>query len=165
MRRFGSKLREVELGGLKIEVLDRPGLYYTSHHEWVEIVGGCPCMEEMIRIGMGDFVCKRYGKPHAFRVRGKVVGSWVQQDEELGRLELETGTAAVLAPIEGCVVAMNRRLQERPDLLVRGPHHSRWIAYIRPATAPREAVEGLLRPDEYLDLLKTIQQEESCDEE
>ena len=159
MRRFGSKLREVELGRLKIEVVDQPGLYYTPHHEWVEIVGGCPCMEEMIRIGMGDYVYKTYGKPQSFRCKEGIVGSHAHQGEKLGELELERGKVAVLAPIEGYVVAINRRFQEQPDSVVGSPYHNGWIAYIRPVGALRESLDGLLRPEKYLGWLETIREE------
>ncbi len=159
MRRFGSQLREVELGRLNIEVMDQPGLYYTAHHEWAEIVGGCPCMEEMIRIGVGDYVYKNYGKPRSLRCEEGLVGSRVQQGEKLGDLDLEMGTVAVLAPIEGYVVAINRRFQEQPDLVVGNPYHDGWIAYIRPVGALREVLGELLQPEEYLNRLKTIREE------
>ena len=40
MPRVGSKLHQVEYRDLRIEIMDHPGLYYTRHHEWVQIVGG-----------------------------------------------------------------------------------------------------------------------------
>ena len=78
------EVHQVEYDGLELEVIEHPGLYYTPHHQWVEAVGGCPCMEEMVRIGTGGFACKAYGKPNSSRAKDGVVGSELQQREAGG---------------------------------------------------------------------------------
>jgi len=67
--------------------------------------------------------------------------------ETLGSVESVKAVSDVYSPVSGQVVAVNSKLQDKPELINTDPYGEGWLVRLR-LTDPREA-EGLMSSEEY----------------
>jgi len=103
------------------------GLFYHPGHSWIR-----PEVENEVTVGMDDFAQKLIGRPSALDLPS--VGTRLEQGEKGWTVRVGPHTVAMLAPVGGEVVAVNRRLLDTPDLVNDAPYGEGWLLRLR---APR----------------------------
>ncbi len=114
-------------------------LRYTKDHEWLRVD------ESTGTIGITD---------HAQNELGDIVyvelpkdGDRVTAKESLGSVESVKAVSDVYSPVSGEVVAVNSKLQDKPELINTDPYGEGWLVRVK-LTDPREA-EGLMSSEDY----------------
>jgi|YNPMSStandDraft_1061717.scaffolds.fasta_scaffold00112_32 glycine cleavage system H protein len=95
-------------------------LSYHLGHTWALHQG-----QGRIRIGVDEFAASLLGRVH--RIQGPPAGRWLRQGEKGWTLATEQGEAAMVAPVEGEIVAVNERVREDPSLITRDPYGAGWL--------------------------------------
>jgi glycine cleavage system H protein len=102
------------------------GLYLSEEHTWFR-----PDSSGGVRVGADGLLA------HALGVVEKVVlpklGDQVKPGQPLFHLEYQGCDLKVPCSIAGKVVALNPRLEKRPELAAKDPYGSGWICAITPA--------------------------------
>jgi len=141
--------RQVEVAGQPIcGVWEGPYYLYTTDHLWTRRTGGCPCQPPSVYVGITDFLRWR---------DGPIVGVRVLCDRrtplteggEMACLETARGTVILRSPLQGLVVAANRRLEENPALINEDPYTAGWLLIVRPTDLVGYK-EGLLDAGGYM---------------
>jgi len=114
-------------------------LRYTKDHEWLRLD------ESTGTIGITD---------HAQNELGDIVyvelpkgGDRVTAKESLGSVESVKAVSDIYSPVSGEVVAVNSKLQDKPELINTDPYGEGWLVRVS-LTDPREA-EGLMSSEDY----------------
>lgn len=112
---------------------------YTKEHEWVRVD------ETIATIGITDYAQKELGD--IVFVELPETGVHVAASESFGTVESVKAVSEVYSPLTGDVIAVNSRLQDKPELLNADPHGEGWLIRVR--FSDRSETEGLMTADEY----------------
>jgi glycine cleavage system H lipoate-binding protein len=105
-------------------------LYYHRGHTWARVVG-----PDTVLVGLDDFARKLIGSVEKLRL--PPVGSWLRQGARAVRTLLGDRDADLVSPVDGEVVAVNRQLEERPELATDDPYGRGWLFKIRSSELAR----------------------------
>lgn len=100
----------------------REDLLYHKEHEWVRAEG------TRAKVGISDFAQESLGDIVFLEMPKE--GTKVGQGEEITEIESTKTTSILYAPIGGEIVAVNRELEERPELINDDPYGEGWIVEI-----------------------------------
>jgi len=121
-------------------------LLYTSDHEWVKIVddkyGLCGLTDHAQHL-LGDIVFTEFVADE---------GGDVNQREAVAIVESPKAAADIYSPVTGTVVSVNRVIEDTPELINESPYGDGWLFKIE--LADKAELGSLLKPDEYLKLIK-----------
>jgi glycine cleavage system H protein len=109
------------------------------------------------RVGLSDFRQQASGDV-AF-VELPEVGSQVEAGSDLVSIETIKVDLTVPAPFGGAVVAVNKGLDETPELINQAPYGDGWLVELKPAVWP---VEGLLDASAYLAVMQAQAEAEAA---
>ena len=101
--------------------------HYHRGHTWARVLG-----PDTVAIGLDDFARRLVGKVD--RLDLPAVGSWLRQGAQALCARAGQRAAALVAPVEGEVVAVNPALANRPALCVEDPYGQGWLLKLRSAT-------------------------------
>ncbi len=111
------------------------GYYYHLGHGWIRFEHG-----GRVRLGFDDFLVKLFGPAGGIelpRLGDKLV------QNKVGLAFNRSGMqAAVLAPVSGTVLAVNRNALEHPEIVHEDPYHQGWLMMIEPES-PKRNLGGL----------------------
>ncbi len=107
------------------------GVYLSDGHAWAQ-----PQPEGTVRAGVDGLVSRALGD--VSRAILPEVGDEVAANDPLFHLELNRRVLTVNSPVTGRVVAVNRRLQERPGLVAGDPFGDGWICSVVPVRRVQE---------------------------
>ncbi len=121
-------------------------LLYTIEHEWIRVNGhkGVIGISEFAQDQLGDVVF----------VEMPAVGAELTQGEAFGVVESVKTVSDLYAPVNGKVTAVNKALEDKPELVNSSPYGDGWILEIE-----------LFVPEKLDHLLKPAQYEEQCGKE
>lgn len=119
-------------------------LRYSNDHEWVRLEG------DVIKVGITDYAQDQLGD--IVFVELPQVGESFKQGEEFGTVESVKAVAECYLPVSGEVVAVNKALEESPDLVNSSPYEKGWMVELIPAGT--EELDKLMNAEAYLELLK-----------
>lgn len=112
------------------------GVHFHRGHTWAVPEGA-----DVVRVGLDDFAYKLVGRP------GRIVlpepGARLEQGERGWRLEADSKSIDMLAPVRGEVLAVNHAVLASPDILDRDPYGQGWLLRVR-VPNPDAAVKNLL---------------------
>lgn len=112
------------------------GFFYHPGHTWaVPEEGG------VFRIGLDDFARKLVGPPDAVRLPEP--GTTLEQGERAWSLDAGGRSVALLSPVRGRVVEVNRQVLDEPDLVADDPYGRGWLLKVK-ATRPQTTLRNLL---------------------
>ncbi len=111
------------------------GYYYHMGHSWARFEHG-----GRVRVGFDDFLTKTFGKPS--KIDLPPLGSSLEQNQVGWAFVRDENKAAVLSPISGTILAINRKAQAHPEIIQSDPYHAGWLFMIEP-DAPRRNLKGL----------------------
>ena len=114
-------------------------LQYTKDHEWLRVD------ESTGTIGITDHAQKELGD--IVYVELPKDGERMTAKETLGSVESVKAVSDVYSPVSGQVVAVNSKLQDKPELINTDPYGEGWLVRVS-LTDPREA-EGLMSSEDY----------------
>jgi glycine cleavage system H protein len=120
--------------------MDTPrSLKYTKSHEWVRYDG------KIATIGITDFAQDQLSDLTYVELPN--VGDEVGASDQIAVVESVKAASDVYAPIGGTITAVNKALQDKPELINTEPYSDGWICKIQPDD-PSE-LESLLDADSY----------------
>ena len=100
------------------------GLYYHQGHTWA-----IPESDEVVRIGIDDFAQKLIGIPKAIRM--PKAGETLRQAQKALKLQINGKAVEVLAPVSGEVIAVNKEVEQHPELVNEDPYHRGWLLRVK----------------------------------
>lgn len=127
--RLASRVRQRQLrisrvGGLRW----RDGVYYAPGHAWLQWKG-----DREVRVGLDDLA------QHALSRVSEVVlpepGQLVHAGQPATVVRAGRRSALIPSPVEGKVVAVNRRLLRTPSLVHGAPYAGGWLFTVEPTDA------------------------------
>jgi glycine cleavage system H lipoate-binding protein len=127
--RIAGRLRRRGLGVSRVGgLLWREGVYYAPGHTWLQWKG-----DKAVRVGLDDLA------QHVFAKITEVVlpepGQNLRAGEAASVVRAGRRRALIPSPVEGKVVAVNRRLLRNPSLLHNDPYANGWLYAVEPADA------------------------------
>ncbi len=129
------------------------GYYFNENDVWVQVVGS------RARVGISDYMQQSltditfFDPPEPDRE--------VEQFDDLGVVESAKATFDVISPVSGRIVAVNKTLEDTPELINEQPYTGGWLVELE--LADLEADRGLLlSPDEYAVKVKQKAEEASA---
>ena len=99
--------------------------YYHRGHSWVRIEHG-----GWGRIGLDDFAVCLFGAFQSLTL--PPLGAELEQDRVGWTFRRDALEAAVLTPLSGTVLAVNRDVQEHPEIINEDPYHAGWLFIVEP---------------------------------
>ncbi len=112
---------------------------YTKEHEWIRLDEsvGTVGITDHAQKELGDIVYLELPKP----------GDHVTAGEPFGVVESVKAVSEIFAPVTGEVVAVNTKLQDKPELLNSDPHGESWLVQVR--LVDRRETEKLMTAEQY----------------
>jgi glycine cleavage system H protein len=118
-------------------------LRYTKEHEWVQEI-----TPTKFRIGITDFAQAALGD--IVYIQLPKAEAAVSANSVCGEVESTKSVSEIYAPISGKVVAINKKLDTKPETINSDPYGDGWIAEIE--ILGDKLSETLLSAREYEDL-------------
>jgi glycine cleavage system H protein len=114
-------------------------LHYTKDHEWVRTdqATGTIGITDHAQNELGDIVFVELPKP----------GDRVAAKESLGTVESVKAVSDIFSPVSGEVLAVNTKLQDKPELMNSDPYGEGWLVRVN-LSEPHE-LESLMSSEEY----------------
>ncbi len=129
----------------EIEELFLPdNVRYAESHEWTRDDGA------NITIGINDYAQDQLGD--IVFVELPDVGDTFEKGEDFGTLESVKSVSEIYMPVSGEIIAINKALEETPELVNEEPYNNGWIIEVKP-NDPDE-INTLMDSSEYLKMLK-----------
>jgi len=123
-------------------------LYYTKEHEWLKIE------DDTATMGITDYAQKSLHE--IVFVDLPEIKRKVRQMEPIGTVESVKAVSEIYTPISGEIIEVNKKLNEKPELVNQDPYGKGWIAKIRPEKLDEE-IKNLLDPEKYREYLKALE--------
>lgn len=121
--------------------------YYHHGHSWARLEHG-----GFVRLGIDDFALRLLGCPNQIQL--PKLGSHLEQAKAGWSLEREGKTAAMLAPMDGVVVATNHKAFKQPEVAKKDPYGEGWLMILEPHGL-RQNLKNLLFDQEAAAWIKT----------
>ena len=120
---------------------------YTKEHEWIRIDG------DIATLGITDYAQDQL--TDVVFVELPEVGKQIKQNGNLCVVESVKSVSEVFSPISGEIVAINKALENSPELVNNVPFEGGWIAKLK---VENEAeLDQLMTPEEYNKFLAGIE--------
>ena len=97
---------------------------YHQGHSWA-----IPERENVVRVGMDQFAGWLLGPASGLEL--PEVGRYLSQGEKAWSIRVDSKSVAMLSPVEGEVVAVNRLAVESPEILCSDPYGRGWLLKVR----------------------------------
>ncbi len=112
---------------------------YTEEHEWIRVDEnvGTVGITDHAQKELGDIVFVELPKP----------GDHVAAHEPFGTVESVKAVSEIYSPVTGSVIAVNPKLQNKPEMLNADPHGEAWLIQVR--LVDRGETEKLMTAEEY----------------
>lgn len=99
------------------------GLKYTKEHEWIKVNGNEGT------VGITDYA--QHALTDVVFVELPEIGKKVQQLKAFCTIESVKSVSDIFAPASGEVIAANKNVSEKPELVNQSPYENGWIAKIK----------------------------------
>jgi glycine cleavage system H protein len=116
-------------------------LLYTEDHEYVKDTAE----DDVFEIGITDYAQGELGDVVYVELPG--TGTRLGVHDVFGTIEAVKAVSELFSPLEGEVVAINKRLDKEPDLVNSDPYGEGWMIRLRTTGAVDRA--SLLTPEQY----------------
>ena len=125
---FTDRYPNVKVKGTKNKIMDwfsvPAGFFFHQGHAWARVESG-----GVLRVGMDDFAQKMVGTVNAVRT-GKA-GDKVRQGENGWTLKMGDRSIAMLSPVNGEILEVNKQALANPSLINSDPYGKGWLIKIK----------------------------------
>ncbi|OEU50034.1 MAG: glycine cleavage system protein H [Desulfobacterales bacterium S3730MH5] len=97
---------------------------YTDDHEWVRLEG------DKVRVGLDDYAQDQLGD--IVFVELPQVGDTFKQGKEFATVESVKAVCECYLPVGGEIIAVNKALEESPELVNKSPYGDGWMVEVNP---------------------------------
>ena len=118
-------------------------LKYSNDHEWLKVEGNNAI------IGITDFAQSELGDSVFVDIDSE--GEILEKEEVFGSIEAVKTVSDLFMPINGEVVAFNKKLEDQPELINTDPYGEGWIIKINMLNVTE--LENLLNSSAYQELV------------
>ncbi|MBN2610271.1 MAG: glycine cleavage system protein GcvH [Bacteroidales bacterium] len=118
-------------------------LRFTKDHEWIKPDG------ENAVIGITDYAQGELGDIVFLEIETQ--GEELGQGEVFGTVEAVKTVSDLFMPVDGKVIEVNSKLEEKPELVNKDPYGEGWLIKIKMKDA--EHLKSLLTPEDYEKLI------------
>lgn len=122
---------------------------YAEDHEWARAEG------DRVRAGISDYAQDQLSD--VVFVELPEVGDTFEKGEEFGTVESVKAVVELYMPVGGEILAVNKTLEDAPELVNQSPYQEGWFVEIKP-TDPSE-MDTLMTKQAYLEMLEGLYQE------
>jgi glycine cleavage system H protein len=119
---------------------------FTEDHEWARKEDGA------IRVGIDDYAQDQLGD--VVFVELPQVGDTFAKGDAFGSVESVKAVSELFMPLGGEISAVNKNLEESPELVNTSPYEEGWMIDVKPDD-PGE-LDALMASDAYLEMLKGL---------
>jgi glycine cleavage system H protein len=119
---------------------------FTEDHEWSRKEGG------VIRVGIDDYAQDQLGD--VVFVELPQIGDTFAKGDVFGSVESVKAVSELFMPVGGEISAINKNLEESPELVNTSPYEEGWMIDVKPDD-PGE-LDALMTNDAYLEMLKGL---------
>jgi glycine cleavage system H protein len=119
---------------------------FTENHEWARKEDGA------IRVGIDDYAQDQLGD--VVFVELPQVGDTFAKGDAFGSVESVKAVSELFMPLGGEISAINKNLEESPELVNTSPYEEGWMIDVKPDD-PGE-LDALMASDAYLEMLKGL---------
>ena len=131
----------------EINQLNLPdNLHYAEDHEWAKQDG------DNIRVGIDDYAQDQLGD--IVFVELPQVGDKLAKGDVFGTVESVKAVSELFMPIGGEIIAINKNLEESPELVNTSPYDDGWMIDVKPTDTAE--LESMMTKDAYLEMLKGL---------
>lgn len=99
-------------------------LRYADDHEWARVEDG------NVKVGIDDYAQDQLGD--IVFVELPQVGDTFEQGQEFATVESVKAVVECYLPVSGEILAVNKRLEEAPELINESPYGEGWMAEVKP---------------------------------
>jgi glycine cleavage system H protein len=121
------------------------GLKYTKDHEWAKVEG------TKVTVGITAFAVEQLGDVTLVNIDAKV-GDTIAAGKAFGTIESVKTLSDLFAPIAGKIVAINKDLDGKPELVNEDCYGKAWMVVLEASDA--HAADQLLDAKAYTDHVK-----------
>jgi glycine cleavage system H protein len=121
-------------------------LRYAKDHEWAGKADG------KMRVGISDYAQDQLGD--IVFVELPQLGRTLSKGELFGTVESVKAVAELFMPLAGQILAVNKLLEESPEIVNKDPYKEGWMIEVTPSD-PSE-MEILMTKETYLQMLKGL---------
>ena len=121
-------------------------LKYTKDHEWVRIEG------DTATVGITDFAQDQLGD--IVFVELPQTGDKLAKGDVFGTVESVKAVSELFMPVGGEIIAINKNLEESPELVNTSPYAEGWMIDVKPTDAAE--LDALMTKEAYLEMLKGL---------
>ncbi len=121
-------------------------LRYAKDHEWARKEDG------KARVGISDYAQDQLGD--IVFVELPQVGRSLSKGDQFGTVESVKAVSELFMPLAGRILAVNKVLEESPELVNKDPYKEGWMIELNPSD-PSE-LESLMNKETYLQMLKGL---------
>jgi glycine cleavage system H protein len=125
-------------------------LLYTHDHEWIKVLDdngndkyGLCGITDHAQHSLGDMVFVEFVAAE---------NSNIMEREAVAIVESPKAASDVFSPVKGKITAVNREVEDAPELINRSPYGEGWLFKIE--IADKGDLGSLLKPAEYMKLMK-----------
>jgi glycine cleavage system H protein len=119
-------------------------IHYAQSHEWAKSEG------DHVKVGISDYAQDQLGD--IVFVEMPEAGETFEKGAEFGTVESVKAVSELYMPIGGEIVAVNKALEDSPELINETPYSEGWMIEVKPDD-PSE-LDSLMTKDAYLASLK-----------
>jgi len=117
---------------------------YSKNHEWARLEGGT------VTVGISDYAQDQLGD--IVFVEVPQVGERFEQGAEFGTLESVKAVSEIFMPVGGQITAVNKELEDEPELVNQEPFKAGWIVKLKPDDPAQ--MDQLMDKNAYIAMLK-----------
>ncbi len=119
---------------------------YADDHEWLKVDG------DKALVGISDYAQDQLGE--IVFVELPEIGDEFAKGDEFGTVESTKAVSELYMPVGGKIAAVNKALEDSPELVTNEPYTGGWIVEIEIADASE--VQSLMDKAAYLEMLKGL---------
>jgi len=116
---------------------------YTESHEWARLE------DDVIVVGITDYAAKEVGDIVYVEFEAE---EEVAKGEPFGTLETVKAVFDLYAPVSGDLVAVNKEVEENPEIIKEDPFGKGWLIKVKPSD--EEEFDDLMTAEAYDEFLK-----------
>lgn len=119
-------------------------LQYSDEHVWILQDG------DNFKIGISDYAQDRLGD--IVFVELPEPGESFGKGDAFGTVESVKSVSELYAPLDGTIVSVNAKLEDKPELVNQAPYSDGWMIILKPLESSDMA--GLMDASGYLEILQ-----------